>query len=64
MASRRQGTNSRVLQLQQELDDIHTLVIMLQSRMNTLASQVLSVLELSVNQRQSVQTLNDEVDAL
>jgi len=49
MASRHQGTNSRVLQLQQELDDIHTLVIMLQSIMETLASQVLLVLELNVN---------------
>ena len=64
MENRRQGTVSRVLQLQQELDDIQNLVIPSQSRMSTLASQVLSVLELSVNQQQLVQALNDEVDAL
>jgi hypothetical protein len=64
MENRRQGTISIVLQLQQELDDIHNLVITLQSTMSTLASLVLSVLELNVNQRKLVQDLNDEVDAL
>jgi hypothetical protein len=48
----------------EELDDICSLVITIQSRLSTLASQVLSVLEFNVNQRQSFQALNDEVDAL
>jgi len=53
MASRRQGTNSKFLQLQQELDDICFLAITLQRKLSTLTSQVLSVLEFNFYQRNS-----------
>jgi hypothetical protein len=51
-------------QLQQELDNLRSMVLSIQSRVGTLTYQVLAVLEISVNHRQSFQSLNDEVDAL
>jgi hypothetical protein len=46
------------------LDILHSVVITIQRRLSTLASQALEVLEFNVNHRQSFQAMNDGVDAL
>jgi hypothetical protein len=64
MEFRCSGSNSHLVHMEQELEDLQTLVVSIQERMGALESQELVMLELFVHHKQSFQTLHDEVDTL